>query len=441
MKVAAEAPLATAAFGLVGLAIAVVGPGSPLILAPVAAIWAIVGIARIGTGPAVTAALLAVAFTAPMNGVRVLRALALTDILLTASVLGLAVEQVVSRRRPAPLPAGFILGTALVVAGGLVGTLFAESPAASLAHLLPFTLAATVPVFVVQLWRPSLAVLRRYAWCWVTGAMTSGTVGLLSTGGITGRPGGLTPHPNHLALTCALAGGLALALWLSGQGWRRHLALACFGVLALTVVRAGSRAGLVCLLVATAVVLVRTRDLRPAPERIGRGALAVLGLALIVGGLISSGAVRVGEQNAVQRLLGDASARAADVERLTALEQNVRRIGDRPLTGNGFEEARQAHNIYIQVWASAGVPGLIGLLMLVVSVVREGAREVPGAGAESRYIRTAFLAGYLGYLVAGLAQNVLWDRYIWLHVAVILWARSAAPSQPTAEESVVPACG
>ena len=86
------------------------------------------------------------------------------------------------------------------------------------------------------------------------------------------------------------------------------------------------------------------------------------------------------------------------------------------------------------------MPGLIGFLMLVVAVVREGAREVPGAGAESRYIRTAFLAGYLGYLVAGLAQNVLWDRYIWLHVAVILWARAAAPSQPTARSAPFPAC-
>jgi O-antigen ligase len=440
VRAAVATPVATATFGLLGVAIAVLGPQSPLILAPVVAVWAIVGLARIGTGPVVTAALLAVAVTAPLNGVRAFRALALTDVMLTAAVLALAVEQLLGRRPARPLPAGFILGTALVVAGGLVGTLFAESPPASLAHLLPFTLAATVPVFIVRLWGPSLAQLRRYAWFWVAGATVSGVVGLLSTGGLTGRPGGLTPHPNHLALTCALGAGLALVLWLGGDGWRRHLALAFFGVLAVTVVRSGSRAGLIGLLVTTAVIIVRTRDLRPAPERIGRGALAVLALALVVGGLIGSGAVRVGEQNAVQRLLGDASARAADAERVTALEQNVRKIGDRPLTGNGFEEARQAHNIYIQVWAAAGVPGLIGFLMLVVAVVREGAREVPGAGAESRYIRTAFLAGYLGYLVAGLAQNVLWDRYIWLHVAVILWARAAAPSQPTPEERAVPAC-
>ena len=344
MKGAVEAPLATATFALLGVAIAVLGPQSPLILAPVVAVWAIVGLARIGTGPAVTAVLMAVAVTAPLNGVRAFRALALTDVMLTAAVLALAVEQLAGSRPARPLPAGFILGTALVVAGGLVGTLFAESPPASLAHLLPFTLAATVPVFIVRLWGPSLALLRRYAWFWVAGATVSGVVGLLSTGGLTGRPGGLTPHPNHLALTCALGAGLALALWLGGDGWRRHLALAFFGVLAVTVVRSGSRAGLIGLLVTTAVILVRTRDLRPAPERIGRGALAVLALALVVGGLIGSGAVRVGEQNAVQRLLGDASARAADAERVSALEQNVRKIGDRPLTGNGFEEARQAHN-------------------------------------------------------------------------------------------------
>lgn len=434
---AIQGPLATVAtFALFGVAMALLGPASPLILLLVVGVWGAVVVGRIGTGPLVTVAMMAVAFTAPMNGVRLFR-VAVTDVVLAVAILALAVEVLVSKRRWRPLPPGFTLGTGLVVAGGVIGTLFAIRPGASLAHLLPFALAATVPVFVVRMWAPSVAMLRRYAWCWVCGAVVSGAIGLLSTGGVTGRPEGLTPHPNHLALTCGLAGGIALALWMSDEGWRRSVALAMFGILALTVVRAGSRAALLGLLVSAVVVVVATRRLQPAGERIGRGVLALLALSVVTGGLLATGAVHVGEQNAVHRLLGDQSAQASDAERLSLLEKNVHRIGDRPLTGNGFEDARQAHNIYVQVWAAAGIPGLVGFVMLIASVVREGARTLAGPDRRSKYVASAFLAGYIGYLVAGLAQNVLWDRYVWLHVAVILWARTAAE----VEEPAVATCG
>lgn len=252
---AIPAPLVAAAtFGAFGLALAVLGPASPLILLPVAAVWGVVVLARIGTAPVVKASMLAVAFTAPMNGVRLFR-VAATDVMLAVAILGLAVEVLVSKRRWRPLPPGFTFGTALVVGGGLIGTFYAVRPGASLAHLLPFTLAATVPVIVLRMWAPSVASLRQYAWCWVCGAVVSGTVGLLSTGGITGRPEGLTPHPNHLAMTCALAGGIALVLWLREEGWRQHVALAMVGLLALSVIRAGSRAALVGLVVSAAVIV------------------------------------------------------------------------------------------------------------------------------------------------------------------------------------------
>jgi O-antigen ligase len=434
-------PALTGVFALFGLALAFAGPSSPLLLVPVIGVWAAVLLRWLGTRTLVTASMMLVAFTAPMNGVRVGGVLALTDVLLFMAVLGLALEASIGRRRWHPLPAAFTFGTALVIAGGLLGTLFADRPVASLASLLPFTLAATVPVIAVRMWSPSFATLRRYAWCWIAGAAVSGIVGLLSTGGVTGRPDGLTTHPNHLAMSCALGAGLAVALMLSEQGGRRHAALAVAALLTLTVVRAGSRAALLALLLSTAVIFLRTRDLRPARARIGRGALAVLGLSVLAGALLETGVVRVGQQNAVQRLLGDASARASDAGRFSVLEQNVGRIADRPLTGSGFEDARQAHNIYVQVWASAGAPGLVGFVMLVVAVVRRGARS--GRGPLGRYLSTAFLAGYLGYLLAGLAQNILWDRYVWLHLAVVLWAgeairiEEAEVATPAATEPVV----
>ena len=110
-------------------------------------------------------------------------------------------------------------------------------------------------MFIVQLWGPSLALLRRYAWCWVAGAIGERRRRVAVDGWDHRAPGRPHPPSQPPGLTCALAAGLALALWLGGDGWRRHLALAFFGVLAVTVVRAGSRAGLLGLLVTTAVIL------------------------------------------------------------------------------------------------------------------------------------------------------------------------------------------
>jgi O-antigen ligase len=431
---------AAAAFAALGVALAMLGSTSPLLLAPVVLVWAAVILGRIGTGPVVTVSMMAVAFTAPMNGIRIFGVLALTDLVLTVGILGLAVQALVSKRWWSPLPRGFTLGTALVVAGGLVGALFAAQPRASFARLLPFTLAATVPVIAVRMWGPSQAMLKRYLWCSVAGAVASGAVGLFSGGGLTGRPQGLTPHPNHLAMTCALGATLALALRLCEVGWRRTAALGAFCLLALSVVRAGSRAGLIAMLIGAAIVVLRTRHLRPTPLRVGRGLLVLLVTVLVAGAFIFTGAVKLGEQNALRRLVGDVSARASDAERLPLLQENVAKIGDRPLTGGGFQDALAAHNIYVQVWVAAGIAGFVGFLMLITSVVREGLREDDeGSSVEMRYIRTAYLAGYVGYLVAGLAQNILWDRYIWLHVAIIISARAAAPGrEPTPQPALSP---
>lgn len=423
-----RAPLAVLEVGpfvLFGLVVAAVGPTSPLLLLPILIVWGAVVMAALGTQRVVTLSMMSVAFTAPMNGVRI-GIVALTDVMLCVAALSLIAELLVCKRRTRPLPVYFVFGIALVVAGGLVGTLFADRPRVSLVHLLPFTFAATLPVIVVRMWGPSVATLRRYGWCWAAGAGLSGAIVLFFAGGVTGRPHGLTTHPNHLAMTCAFGATIALAIRLSDDGWRRQVALVTFGVLVMTVVRSGSRAGLVALIVGSGVVLLQTRHLRAAPERIGRGMLTLLVLVAVAGALLVSGFVKVGEQNAVRRLVGDASARESDSQRLPLLQENVRKIGDRPVTGSGFADALQAHNIYVQIWVAAGIAGLAGFLMLVGSVVREGTRKEPGQGAiEPLYIRTAFFAGYIGYLVAGLAQNILWDRYVWLHVAVIMWAGSS----------------
>jgi O-antigen ligase len=153
----------------------------------------------------------------------------------------------------------------------------------------------------------------------------------------------------------------------------------------------------------------------------GRGKLAVscVALAAVAVLLATTDATPLGRHNAIQRSIGDATSAASDRERLPQIESSLRTIAGQPLTGAGFEDVLDAHNVYVQLWAGAGVLGLFGFLLAAGTVLRAGCR--PRRGTPPHLLSSAFVAGYAGYLVAGTVQNFLWERYLWLHVAVILW--------------------
>jgi hypothetical protein len=70
------------------------------------------------------------------------------------------------------------------------------------------------------------------------------------------------------------------------------------------------------------------------------------------------------------------------------------------------------------------VVALAGLLLVMATVVRAG---IEGQRPDTGWLATGFVAGFIAYLLAGLFQNSLWDRYVWLHGAVVLWLH-ARPS-------------
>jgi O-antigen ligase len=243
---------------------------------------------------------------------------------------------------------------------------------------------------------------------------------------VSGRSAGLTTHPNHLAMISTLGAGLALALTAREEGWRRWAAAACSGVLAITVMRAGSRAGLLALVVAVGVVAMRARPVGRPKGRPGKGPLLACVLGLVVAALVAGNAVQLGQHNALRRVLGDTTSASSDQARVSLLHAGLHTIAQHPLTGTGFENVLEAHNIYVQTWAAGGILGILGFLVLAFAVVRAGL-SVPARSPEG-WLATGFVAGYLGYLAAGIVQNFLWDRYLWLHVAAILWLATCARS-------------
>lgn len=427
-----SALLLAAALACLGIGVSVLGATDLRVVVPVVVVWLALAVVKVGSQRLPTALMMAAAFAAPMNGVRPLPALALIDVFLLASALPLLAHALRSRdRTPVSGMAPFLFGSLLILIGGSLGTFFAPSPLASMANLFRFTIAVVGPLVLLWAWRPDPGQVRKLAWLWTTGSVLSALVSVISAQWSGGRAAGLTTHPNQLALISAFGAGLALALASSSHGWRRWYAGAAFAVLSLAIVQSGSRAGLLAWAVTNVIFIARDRPLRESLQRKSAYVPVVGGVALSIVLLVTTGTIELGRHNAISRTLGDVTSETSDRQRLDFLERGVDTVSSHPLTGNGFGIARQAHNVYLQVTAAGGVLSLIGFLLLAVTTLRNGFRW-PGS-TPNGLLAAAFVAGYLGYLAAGLFQNLLWDRYVWFHAAVIVWLGCAPQEAVPAE--------
>ncbi len=343
------------------------------------------------------------------------------DVLLGAA-LGPAL--ILASRRPAEeqrrpfgrhwhLPVLLLVGT--LVFGGLIGSFSADNQNLSLAELGRFAASSAVVVVLLWLWRPGRRRLEALCWFLLIGATINAGLGLVLEK-FGGRAMGLSGHPNHYALACVLAAGIALGLAFSAPGRAsRVISVGCLTLLGVGVIVSGSRAALLGLAVALAAFMVTTKSWR----------FVALGLVVCVGVLvaINTNLLSVGELNAVNRIRGDQSSYLADQERLEAARQTLDVIAAHPLTGNGFESAKFAHSIYLQLLASAGLLGVafgVGLIVMAIRALKHAAKR-------NDLLTLGLACSYLGYLAAGTFSNILWDRYVWLHLAVLMTLVASSP--------------
>lgn len=398
-------------FGLMLLALAL---GISL-LALVVGVWSISGLASVLVfGGAITVSMLALRAGAEVTVADALLGIAF------GTVLIMAVRRPVDRtgyRWHLPV----LVLVVLVVFGGLGGSFSAGDLNLSLVELARFAASSMVVVALFWLWAPGRLMLTRLCWATVLGATVNAILGLVLPK-FGDRAVGLADHPNHLAMACSLAVGPTLGLMLIYSGHaRRFLLAACLAMLGLAIVTSGSRAGLLAAGAAVACFLLVTRRWK----LIGVGLVSVL---VVAAGLYFK-VFSIGELNAVNRLRGDRSSVESDRERLALAEETIASIAEHPITGSGFEAAKAAHSIYLQLWVSAGLLGLIFALGLGVVTLR----ILLDARRSSDLLTLGMACSYLGYLLAGAVSNILWDRYIWLHLAILV--SLAATSRGVGETS------
>ena len=379
---------------------------------------------RGGTRPLLLLLFTVNAFLTPMNVLRVGSFFSVSDTALLA-----AAPIVIASRflRPSGTPLGpfrpFLAALGAMAGGGTIATAFASDPIAGLPHVARFVVSTIGVMLVVAAWAPTRAQVRVIVWAFTLGASVSVVAGLVSGFSFVGRAVGLTLHPNHLGMASMMAAGSAFGLALTSSGKSRRVAHAISLLLVAGVLVSGSRAAFFGLLVAVLAFFMVARSARTVLRSVAFCTPLVLAVLL--------GFVHLPGANAFDRLFrGDRGTELSDEERAGVRIEALEQIRARPVHGSGFENSRTAHSLYLQLWASAGLVGLGGLLALVVVTIR---LLMAAAKIRDRLV-AAMVAAFFGYLAGGVASNILWDRYVWLHMTLaiaLLAARRSAASKPS----------
>ncbi|MBA8801834.1 O-antigen ligase [Nocardioides ginsengisegetis] len=303
------------------------------------------------------------------------------------------------------------------------------------------------PELAVARWLVALAVLpwafvqicccqfgrdpRRILDFWVYGIALSGALattdllGLTATGdflgnegAISGRESGLATHANNLAVSCAVALPLSVAL-----GRRRpFLAVLCGVAITGGALASGSRGGQLGAVSSLLFVFILVRGSR---RRLWTG-VAVFGVAAFaMAALVPSIGDRL-NLDKVLRFANSSGTTASDSGRRFLVEQAIADFLHRPLSGIGYEVLNHAHDIYLQMLSSGGLLLAGSFAVLTAGAMRTGLSASRRGFALGGYL----VASLLTWLQVGLVENQLTDRYLYFPLAALVVVEVVAHVHP-----------
>jgi hypothetical protein len=392
-----------------------VGAVAAFAVAGMVALFVVLGPERLGTGFVLLAM-----FTAPQNSIRPIPTadfVTFSDLFLLVGA-GLLLPTLLRRR--GRYPTAWLIGSIGVIVTVFVASMLSATPLLDLLYGVRLP-AATValPLFFLA-WAPSRRLIDVMAWSYVAGHVVSTAYAVVAgKDPATGRYDGLSTHYNFFGIAGTVTAGLLIHLHhRTPRRWQWVIwgaGLVTVGSISFS----GSRAAV--LVLAMLVVLY------PLLERsLLSGYLVVAGgLALVFAGNALLGST--GSGSAFTRIRGDSTTSFSDNERTLALQTGWSRFLQHPVLGGGFDaHAYDAHNVYLEIAIGIGVVGLAFHLLVFSS----GVTPLFGTGPMRRL-------GYapLGYAAMCLLTNSIWDRFVWMGIALAVVAAVDRPdSEP--EESL-----
>jgi hypothetical protein len=432
----AVAVLAAAAGGASALlpptmSLAIVGAlASPLILAILIRIASLAFGRDLGAVQSVGALLGGAALvTITFNGLRVWLDMTVADLFLLAAGLVLLPQFLTKPQLRPAFPTWLVASGSLLLASGAISSM-GEDPFGNLVPAIRFVVTLSLAPVIFAIAAGHRRRLSLMTTLWLFSAAANGAVALSDLLGLTsigpgltglelqGRAAGLTVHPNHLALACAMALPVAVHRASTTRNMSvQSVYLALAAAIALGLLASGSRAGI--LAGVTGVVLVALL------QRRGRTAivLALVGGAaaiLIVGSLSSSNSDQL--LTGIQRLTGGQSVGNSDATRLEYYRVAITEFASKPLAGNGFAVVRNAHDIYLQLLQAGGLVALTAFGLFALNTLWLGVRlaHEPTLPQTMQGLATALTASMAVWLLAGLAQNQVYDRFLYVPAGVLL---------------------
>lgn len=422
---------------VVGLCLLSVGVGAAPVFASPGRLIIVVGTVLLASTAVAIAAvwsprklgtllLLCGVLTLSMTRLRVHGPIKLSDAFFVLAGLVLLPGVQVARVLVSAIQRRMVIGVLLLVVGGTLGSMFAADTHASLVNLLKLFAASGLLMLIVSAWAPTAREVQACTAVWVASAAVSAAWALFLPPGHGRRAAGLADHPTGLALTCVLSLGPALLLMRVGSRAARISAAGAIFLLLGGILVSGSRAGLLAAAIEVTLAMVFAR----------RRLFVIATFASVVGvSTLLDLAPKFTSFSAVNRLLSPSSSSSiSNAAHQSALDSSLSAIAAHPLTGGGFQNAEGALNVYLQVMASGGAFAIIGFLLVGAAAVRpllagRAAITLQDDGFTAAIVGLS--VGFLGFLIADLFQNPIWERYIWFAPALIAVGWSAAPVEMT----------
>lgn len=386
-----------------------------------------------------------------LMGVQLVRpalGLTLSDAFFLLATLGAAILVVRERTVLSTIyPPLLLVGAVLFATGTAISTIGVASPGDSLVQLVKFLfiIIGWFGAGVILLDAPRHVVLAVVAW--VATVAANGVAALIQLGfgdvipGATaawGRMAGLTDHFNDLGGSAGIAVPAAIMLAVSASGWRSAAAWVACGLVGIGLFLSGSVGGVVAAVLGSLALLATGR------VPIGRKTLVVgtagLFVALVGAAVLST----IGVQTPLARIDVAAGAGGTFASRVQTYEQALWSIGLDPIVGQGLAQGPtrtgyEVHSLLLGAWYQTGIVGMLGIFLIVVGGV---ATAIVAARRHSEPPFSLVVAGlvgsYAGFLVLGLAQPILYQRYAWVPLALLL-ALAARPRRRSPRDEAPPA--
>lgn len=404
------------------------------------------------------------------NGVRLAGA-TLADLFLVAGAGCLALYLLPKRALLPQVPPWLIVAACAILAGGLLSAAFAPPVVfgigGSSSDIVPVSsdfagnILVTLRFVVTLLFVPLLIGIvgdshPRVGWmvdAWLASAVLNAlvavtdsfqliSIGELVTGfeSVPGRAVGLSTHSNHLALVAAMALPVAVSRAITApRPLRRRLSWVSVVVLGAGIAVSGSRGGLLAGALGLLLVLFLQRHefKRIVGGVVGFGAAVVIFASILNTASVS--ALRSG----YDRLTGGVPStylQRSDAARRQAAGRAIGDFSRRPVTGAGLGTVRQGHDLYLQLLQGGGVVLFSAFALFCFGGLRMGRRlsRDPRLTSDMQSLAGALTVSLGAWLIGGLVENPVYDRYLYVPVGLLLGLHFLALRAPAARNLALP---